>query len=412
MIKILIVEDEPEKKRLLVETILSVDSLGHDNISYAPDVRSAKKAIKETRFELIILDINIPSNPDEASSVGAGLGVLSFIKNNAAAKAPGFIVGMSAHDDGMHAAEKEFSSPLWKLVHFSYTDTSWQAPLKEALRYLISKDLPPFISDGHTYHTDLAIFVALEDEELNSIRNLDGAWTERHIPHDSSRYFEGRFEGARGTLSVVVVAAPKMGMPTAAVVASKLISAYRPKYLAITGICAGVRGKSKLGDILIADPCFDWGSGKWIKDTSGELKFRPAPYPWRLDRNLRSYFKRLGESKEYLSQLRNRYEGWRPDSPPDVLIEAMASGGSVLQAAKLMEDVREQHKNLIGVEMESYAVFTAAEYAAEPRPICFSIKAVCDFGDENKNDGAHGFAAYASAEFLYEFSIRHLISGD
>lgn len=410
MINILVVEDESHKRRLLVETILSVSGITHDHIHYAGDARAAKKSIRETRFELIILDINIPATADQLATTGTGLGVLSFIKNNVSAKQPGFIVGMSAYDEGMAAAEEEFASPLWKLVRFSYSDMAWQAPLREAVKYLVKKDAPPYLSDGHTYHTDLAIFVALEDEELNSIRKLDGGWCERRIPHDDSRYFEGRFRGQGGELSVVAVAAPKMGMPTAAVVAAKLIGAYRPRYIAITGICAGVRDKVDIGDILVADPCFDWGSGKWVADKSGELRFRPAPYPWRLNGNLRSLIKTLGESEEFLSRIHMQYEGVRPGVKPKVFIEAMASGGSVLQVGKLMDDVRDQHKNLVGVEMESYAVFTAAEYAPEPKPICFSIKSVCDFGDESKSDGAHQYAAYVSAKFLYEFAIRNLTS--
>jgi nucleoside phosphorylase len=205
-------------------------------------------------------------------------------------------------------------------------------------------------------------------------------------------------------MSVVAVAAPKMGLPTAAVIATKLISHYRPKYIAITGICAGVRGKVDIGDLLVADPCFDWGSGKWVRDTAGDIKFRPAPYPWRLDPYLRTAIQKLGESTDYLKELHDNYSEEKPSNPPRVVIDAMASGGSVLQVAKLMDDVRDQHKNLVGLEMESYSVFTAAEYAAEPRPKCFSVKAVCDFGDEKKADAAHAYAAYASAQFVMKLA--------
>jgi hypothetical protein len=86
-------------------------------------------------------------------------------------------------------------------------------------------------------------------------------------------------------------------------------------------------------------------------------------------------------------ELEEGHIGDKPALPPVVLIDAMASGGSVLQVAQLMEDVQDQHKNLVGVEMESYSVSTAAEYASDPRPVCFSIKAVCDFGDELIADG-------------------------
>ncbi len=406
MIKILIVEDETEKRRLLIETLTEVDGIALDQITYVDDALSAKRQISARRFDLLILDINIPPRADKPTETGAGLEVMSFVRNNNNAIPPGCIIGMTAYDDGAEAAEEVFASPLWKLVRFSYSELGWQAPLKEAVRYLINMQRPPYSNDGRTYHVDLGIIVALEDEELKSVLALPADWKELPVKYDHSRYFSGTFSSDDRRISVIAVAAPKMGMPAAAVAASKLIQSFRPRLLAMSGICAGVKGKVEIGDILIADPCFDWGSGKWVRETpESELKFRPAPYPWRLDEGLRGIVKRL-DSEEWLKALYRDFDGKQvADRPPKVLVEAMASGASVLQAASLMDDVKDQHKNLVGVEMETYAVFTAAEYAAEPRPKCISIKSVCDFGNEDKKDGAHLYAAYTSAQFLYRFAI-------
>lgn len=407
--KILVVDDEQEKRRLVAETVLSVPGISGDNIEYATDVVAAKKAIKKTRFDLIILDINLPPRAEDRVVVGAGLDVLRFIKQNDQAKAPAYLFGLTAHDDGAAMADTEFSSPLWKLVRFSHSEGEWKEPLREAIVYLQRSTKPPFVSDGNTFHTDLAIFVALEDEELASILELDGNWSEVAVSHDHARYYSGRFVGPKGAVSVVATAAPRMGMPAAAVAASKLIYSFRPRIVAIAGICAGVRGKTETGDILIADPCFDWGAGKWIKDSKSDLlQFRPAAYQWRLDEPLRVAVRMLAETPGVLSQIHDGYKGLKPTLPPKVVIDAMASGASVLQASAIMQDVRDQHKNLVGIEMESYAVFTAAEYSSEPRPTCIAIKAVCDFGDEDKSDIAHTYAAHTSANFLYQFAINCL----
>lgn len=409
MLKILIVEDEQEKRRMLVETLLEVEGVSLAQLTYTDDALTAKREIAARRFDLLILDINIPPRPDKQTEIGAGLDVMSFVRNNKSAKRPACIIGMTAYDDGAAAAEEVFSSPLWKLVRFSYNELAWQAPLQEAVRYLISTRRPPYANDGHTYHIDLGIIVALEDEELESVLALKGNWKELPVEYDHARYFSGTFSDGDRSVSVVVVAAPKMGMPAAAVTASKMIQSFRPRLLAMSGICAGVRGKVNIGDILIADPCFDWGSGKWLREKpEADLTFRPAPYPWRLDEGLRGIVKRL-DREEWLKVIHRDFEGTRvADRPPKLVVEAMASGASVLQSASLMDDVKEQHKNLVGVEMESYAVFTAAEYAAEPRPKCISIKSVCDFGDEDKKDGAHTYAAYTSAQFLFQFALAAL----
>ncbi|MFA5976437.1 MAG: hypothetical protein WC859_09790 [Elusimicrobiota bacterium] len=409
--KILIIDDDQEKRRLLTRTALSVVGIKQEHITYASDVWTAKRSLREHLYDLVVLDINLPRRPDLGLETGAGVDVLHFIKNNASAKSPRFLFGLTAFDDGFAAAEAEFSSPLWKLVRFSHTDLSWESTLREAFAYLAKSSKPPYRTDGRTFHTDLAIVAALEDEELDAVLALQGGWQVEHVEHDNTRYYRGTFSCPRGDISVVASAAPRMGMSPAAVLTSKMIHNFRPRMVAMAGICAGVRSKVKIGDILIADPCFDWGSGKWIKDqSSGSIKFLPAAYQWRLDERLRVKAKALGGTPSLLARIYEAYGLQKPSNIPEVHVEAMASGASVLQASSLMADVGGQHRNLVGIEMESYAVFTACQQSAEPRPECISIKSVCDFGDEDKTDSAHRYAAYVSATFLFEFALDALIN--
>ncbi|WP_025040677.1 phosphorylase family protein [Nitrosospira briensis] len=408
--KILLVDDDREKSRVIAETVLSVPGVSSHDIEYVTNVIAAKRAIMKTRFDLVILDINLPPRPEDRVVVGAGLDVLNFIKQNHKAKEPAYLFGFTAHEDGVAIASKEFSSPLWKLLRFSHRDGEWKTPLREAITYLQKSSHPPYVSDGSTYHYDLAIFVALEGEELASILKLDGSWSRIQVEHDHTQYYKGCFVGPKGEVSVVATSAPRMGMPAAAVTASKLINSFRPRFVAVAGICAGVRTKTEMGDILIADPCFDWGGGKWIKHSrSDSIRFVPAAYQWRLDEPLRVAARTVAEMPGLLARIHEQFPGEKPNTPPRVLIDAMASGASVLQATTMVDDVRGHHKNLVGIEMESYAIFTAAEYASEPRPKCIAIKSVCDFGDEDKSDFAHSYAAHTSANFLYEFAINSLV---
>lgn len=408
MINILLVEDEAEKRRMIVAAIVRTGLIDQDRIEMVSDVVSAKRSLERKKFDLLILDINVPPRADKVAEADAGLDILNFIKANRKAIPPSYIVGITAYEDSARLAATAFSSPLWKLLPFSYEDDAWQDALGSAVAYLSEKAKPPYATDGRTYHTDLAILVALP-EELAGLLSLGANWEEERVPHDHSRYWRGTFEHQGNALSVVAVAAPRMGMPAAAATASKLIHTFRPRYLAMTGICAGVRGKAELGDLLVADPCFDWGSGKWKHDASAqEPRFQPAAYPWRLDERLRAAIREVGDDPTVMEAVLAAFQGTKPAKPSVVHVDAMASGGSVLQATKLMSDVREQHKNLVGIEMESYAVFTAAEYASDPRPQCLSIKAVCDFGDEEKADDMHAYAAHASAHFLYWLAVRHL----
>jgi nucleoside phosphorylase/CheY-like chemotaxis protein len=410
MVKILLVEDEPEKKRIVISATTEKGELSLSDIDEAADVVSAKRCLMKKRYDLLILDINIPPRADRRTEVGAGLEVLRFIRNDVRAHVPAHVVGLTAYDNGFTSAAADFLSPLWKLIKFEYNDHSWREALQAAISHLVALDIPPYPNDGKTYHTDLGIIVGLEDVELDSVRSLPGDWCRAPVRNDFARYYRGTFHAGEDGLDVVAVAAPRMGMPAATVTASKLIHTFRPRVIVAGGICAGVRGKVDIGDILVADPCWDWGSGKWIVDhRDGCRKFLPAPYQWRIDETLRSWLKEVGEDSIILQNIHKSFMGSKPRFFPKVVIDAMASGGSVLQSNEVMDEVREQHKNLIGIEMESFGVFTAAEYAAEPRPRCLSVKVVCDFGDSDKSDSFQTYAAFVSARFLYEFALRRFI---
>jgi len=406
--RILVVDDDRNKVQSLAEVIYSVEPFGPDNVDVVSDVVSAKERLGRNKYALVVLDINLPLRADRPTEVGGGLGVIAFLKGNNRAIQPDFILGMTAFDDGASVAEKEFSSPLWKLVRFSFGDSSWKTPLREALLYLVGKHRPPYYNDGRAYQTDMAIFVALEDVELQAALALPANWAAMDVDHDPTRYYVGSFECVAGPVSAILVAAPKMGLPTSAAIASKLIHNFRPQLLGVAGICAGVKGKTKIGDILVADPCFDWGSGKWVVDKkSSELRFQPAAYPWRIDEDVRTRAKGMKDDAAFLSRVHEQFSGKKPQGAPAVIVEAMGSGGSVLQATKLMDDVKEQHKNLIGVEMETYGVFTAAHLAASPRPTVVSMKSVSDYGNERKKDGYQEYAARTSVAALHHFAIGY-----
>lgn len=408
MIKILLVEDNQEKLRLITAVLLSIPGVGSDLLDVAGDVYSAKRRLASQRYDLLILDIALPPRIDRLPEPDAGLDLLTFIKEHPRAIPPAYIVGLTAFSQNAEVASVAFASALWKLIYFSHADRGWEKPIVEAVSYLLQKHAPPYSSDGRTYHLDLGVVAALP-EELDAVLKLPADWRSFRVEHDLSSYFRAEFSTQRGKVSVVAVSAQRMGMPSAAVTTANLISTFRPKYLAMVGICAGLRGRVEFGDILVADPCFDWGSGKWIEE-HGELLFRPAPYPWRLNPHIVSAVKRVA-CPELLHRIHSQYQGLKPQLPPRVIVDAMASGGSVLQAQKLVNDVREQHKNLIGIEMESYAFFTAGELAAAPKPTCFSFKSVCDFGDAAKNDEYHRYAAYTSAAFLHAFVENELLPG-
>lgn len=406
--QILVVEDEAEKLRLIESALYEIPGVTESNVVVVHDAHRAKVAINSKKFDLLILDINVPVRGGQSAEKDGGLDVLRFVKRATSARAPTYILGLTAYEESYSKAEADFSWPVWRLLRFSYSDVSWIASLKEAVQFLVSGAAPPFYNDGASYHIDLGIVVALP-EEAAPVLDLLQEKADVCVGHDDARYVRGKFFiDGMSPIEVVMVVAPKMGISSAAIAASKLIHGFRPKLLAMCGICAGVRGRANLGDVIVADPTWDWGSGKWREDEKGEVHFLQAPYQWRLDQGLSERAKALGDDKSLLDRIFQSWKNGRPDERPKVIVEAMASGSAVLQSSRVVASLIEQHKNLVGIEMEAFGVFSAAEYASNPKPKCIVAKAVCDFGDEHKNDKAHDFAAYVSANFIHALAMIEL----
>lgn len=103
--------------------------------------------------------------------------------------------------------------------------------------------------------------------------------------------------------------------------------------------------------------------------------------------------------------------GWHHPKPPAMIkiqLGPVASGSAVIQSPELITIATKQHRKLLGIDMESYAIFYAATNACPPRPDPFCIKSVCDHADEHKSDTFQELAAYTSANLIKLFCLDYL----
>jgi nucleoside phosphorylase len=206
---------------------------------------------------------------------------------------------------------------------------------------------------------------------------------------------------------VVAVAAPRIGLTAASIASMKLIEAFRPRYLAMIGITAGIRGRCQMGDIVVADPCWDWGSGKMtvIGSTS---KFQLAPHQIGIDSFVRAKLRLLAQDDNALDGIRRSWKGTTIDNVLRMHIGPAASGASVLADSNVTKQIVEQHRNLLAIEMENYGVYAASQDARLPQPKAFSMKSICDFADGKKNDDHQRYASFTSAQSLKSFVESYL----
>src|SRR5262249_38488785 len=148
---------------------------------------------------------------------------------------------------------------------------------------------------------------------------------------------------------------------------------------------AGMKNDCDLGDVIVADPSWDYGSGKYIRK-DGSPEFLLAPYQINLNRSLQSKLFLMSQDQQTLDEIRRQWQGKPPKSVLRMHLGPVGSGGAVLADSVVCESVRVQHRKVIGIDMETYGVLAAAEESPAPQPKAFSIKSACDFADEQKND--------------------------
>lgn len=406
MLNILVIEDDSVKYGKVHTALMSVSNEQFD-IVQAPTVAQGIALLESRRFDLLLLDINVPRRLGEGVRRGGGVEILKELTRTSTLNRPQHIVGLTAYDDLIEEFEQDFEKELWSLIKYSENSDEWISQIKGKVQYLSKHKRSAGFSDGKTFGVDLAIVCALESVELAAIKNLPISWQPLRFHHDETRYISGSIMHEGRTFSVVAASATRMGMPAAAVLTSKIISQFRPRFLAMAGICAGRKAKVNLGDIVVADPSWDWGSGKIISKRNTP-HFQPSPHDIELDVDLRSKLEEISLDVALLAEIKAKSRGNKPSSELNLKIGPLASGAAVVADKKTFERLLDRNRDVLGLEMEAYGVSAACRGSGRPRPTSVVMKSVCDYADEDKSDDFQEYAAHTSAWALYHAALRFL----
>ncbi len=392
MIKILVVDDEITK--LQEVAAICEDTAPGISITHVATAVAARKAMRLDKFDVLIIDLNLPDGLRDKPQIEGGLDLLDLLLTDVICRLPADIMFITAREDNVEAARTkaaERGAVLWQFGH----GDEWKSYLRGRLKYLMTR-LGRTL-DG--YPVDIAFVTALQSPELDAILALDYSWKTKIFSGDPSTYHFGRFEKSGDTVRVVAVSAPRKGMPSAASLSAKIVALFKPKILIMTGICAGIASRTNFGDIIVADPAWDYGSGKRALDSNRSPVFQAAAYQMSLDPNIRQVVNELARDPATMQSIRSGWQGNFPQGVLNVKLAPMASGASVIADDSEARSVTLQHRELAAIEMEGYAVMAAVESAANPKPLAIVIKSVCDYADSEKNDDWQAYAAYTSAAF-------------
>lgn len=131
---------------------------------------------------------------------------------------------------------------------------------------------------------DVLIMCALKDEydQLIEVNNgISKNWQEFNVSNRNASKSE--FVTDSGiTITIVATWVASMGRESVQAVVGHLISKLNPKCLAMSGICAGRRGKTQLGDVIFADRLWSHDAGKQVTENGTKvfqgdmLQYKPS----------------------------------------------------------------------------------------------------------------------------------------
>jgi nucleoside phosphorylase/CheY-like chemotaxis protein len=400
--RILVVDDSNEKLERVIDALVGED-LKRDDIDVAYTAFDARRLMRDVQYDLLVLDILLPMRAGDQPKSDSAVTLLTELRDRDLYKKPRHIIGLTAYDEGLRALSPIFQEQAWAIIKFGAENSTWNEQLARSVHWISSASKQRAPVD---YSVDVCIVTALDTPEYDAVMRTPWNWEAAEPIDDTTFARRGSFKCNDQPYSAIAAHSPRMGMVTAALLSAKLIHAVRPRYLAMAGICAGVKGRTNYGDPVLADPCWDWQSGKHVVK-EGEREFEIAPDQIATPERIRSRWEQLRADRQFWQDLKSAW----PDAPETDLRLRMGpavSGSSVLADPEVVEAIKAQHRALVALEMEAYGVLSAARTAPCPRPTAFSLKSVCDLADEKKDDRWQAYAAYTSARSIQAFFERFM----
>lgn len=396
MFRILIVDDKPEKQGAVVNAIKKIgieeEQLEILTAVYAID---AKQILSQKRIDIMILDICIPFRVGGELVRDGGVQLLNEIEASSRYVYPKYVIALSEHED----LTKEFQFKqgiIHTSIYYNPQVSEWEIRLRQSVSTAFSILTNNIIPREYEY--DVAIICALE-EELKLVKTWISGLEEKILPNDEYPFFIGYFERNGKKHKVVIASSTHMGMVPAATLSTKLIYNFSPKYIIMTGIAAGIRGKVNMGDAVVAEYVWDYGAGKEAV-LDGDSIHKNTIQQINIDADIANIVRRLAADNSKLLQIQEAFLGHKPECLFRLHMGAVATGSAVIANSEKIKEIQEQIRDVIAIEMEIFGVYYAARWAERPRPKFMAVKSICDFGDEEKSDDYHTYASYTSAKIL------------
>jgi nucleoside phosphorylase len=326
---------------------------------------------------------------------------------------------------------KYFGRELKEILNLESNITNYQNAITQEVNDISASSKYP--------KYDYAVITALYESEFEELGRIFDFPEEERIETNKKVFHKGYLKKDR-RIEIIAAVPNATGMLDSSILATMMLEYFKPKYLFMSGVCGGSE-KTDFGDIILAKQIYTFQKGKLsdlsFNDKEGnptELKLYDKEnnevdlfnlhdkngvyYTINLEKfeiehdtmiPLDFLFEdRLNPKIEIIKNELNQIikkDHFFKNKTIDIKIEAIACSNIVVNKKGFFENtIKPIHRKTAAVEMESYGVARACQYANNGKTIPIIFKSVMD-KTFDKEDAINGFnikkfAAFTSAQFL------------
>jgi CheY-like chemotaxis protein/nucleoside phosphorylase len=422
--KILIIDDDERKRDRIAHALAS--AIDPAVLQAATTYEEALQALQSRYFDLVILDLLLPGGGGEPSETFSR-SIIHQILSGSGMIPPMHIIGLTAYGEIAERERPFYDEHLFALETYSETGDDWASRLCAKIEYLRRSRDAAASYKANNFDLDVFVLTARYANEYVPARKvlLPRVIADRHplwkgeISFGMLRLRDGR------ELSAAVACVAEMGMAPTASVASQAISVFRPRLIGMVGMCCGFAVEDcssprRIMDAIVVRDVACWEEGKYVELADSTSEFRSRAKVRMVDDQIRDEvdgiverasttleptLARIAKSSAYRG-IRDHFGG-RVREAPEVKFSSIVSGSSVIADESVVRDIISRHPAAVGLDMEIYGLYAAAERAQGLRPSVVGVKGVADFGEVRKDDKAQR-AATTVASTVFKSLVEHL----
>ena len=420
--RILIVDDNDTKRERVASLVLKALDDVRAIIEQAANYEQALKILEKSYFDLVILDILLPA-ADGKPSQDSSRSLIRQLTKGTGLLPPMHIIGLTAYKEVAEEERAYFDQHLLSLEFYTDDSAVWADKIASRVAYLANAERASVQYHAQNFGIDVFVIAARFQNEFLPIKEklLKNAKTQTH-PLWKDELTTGDIKLSNGrTLRAALCCVNEMGIAPTAALASQAISIFRPRLIGMIGMCCGFSDEKcssprKLMDVIIAREVTSWEEGKYVDLVKSEDDFKIRSKTRMVDDLIRDDVERIVEHSEktlapILRKLANHksykailshFNGGAEEplvrDIPEVKYGAIVSGSSVIADQKVVHEILGRHRTAIGLDMELFGLYTAADRSYGKRPSVLGVKGVADFGEASKDDAAQIGASKAATE--------------